>query len=81
MYFLLMNVPLVNHNTLWRLKLPLKIKFFLWYLGRGVILAKDNLAKRGWKGSSKCSFCNHNETICYLIIILLEISGELFTLP
>jgi hypothetical protein len=35
------------YNTLiWKLKLPLKIKVFLWYLYKGVILTKDNLARR-----------------------------------
>jgi hypothetical protein len=40
----------------WKAKLPLKIKIFLWYLKRGVLLTKDNLMKRGWKGDSKCNF-------------------------
>jgi hypothetical protein len=30
----------------WKVKLPLKIKIFLWYLNRGVVLTKDNLVKR-----------------------------------
>jgi len=30
----------------WKAKMPLKIKIFLWYLKRGVVLAKDNLIKR-----------------------------------
>ncbi|WVZ95347.1 hypothetical protein U9M48_041127, partial [Paspalum notatum var. saurae] len=33
---------------------------------RGVVLTKDNLAKRQWKGNLKCSFCNANETIQHL---------------
>jgi hypothetical protein len=66
-----MNTPNLTHNMLlWKLKLPLKIRIFLWYLGRGVTLTKVNLAKRGWTSSMKCYFCNH-ETIqhifyCYL---------------
>jgi hypothetical protein len=40
---------------------------FLWYLKRGVILTKDNLAKRNWKGSLKCCFCHKNETIRHLL--------------
>lgn len=73
MYHLLMNTPSLTHNMLlWKLKLPLKIKIFLWYLGRGVTIAKINLAKHGWTGSMKWCFCNQNETIqhffdCYLI--------------
>jgi len=46
--------------------LPLKIKIFLWYLKRGVILTKDNLIKRRWKGDSKCSFCGLEENIQHI---------------
>jgi hypothetical protein len=51
---------------LWRLKLPLKIKVFLWNLCRGAILTKDNLARRRWNGSLTCRFCNNNESIHHL---------------
>lgn len=37
-------------HLFWKAKLPLKIKIFLWYLKWGVILTKDNLVKRRWKG-------------------------------
>jgi hypothetical protein len=32
--------------VVWKLKLPLKKKIFLWHLKKGVILTKDNLVKR-----------------------------------
>uniref|UniRef100_A0A453E3M2 Reverse transcriptase zinc-binding domain-containing protein n=1 Tax=Aegilops tauschii subsp. strangulata TaxID=200361 RepID=A0A453E3M2_AEGTS len=35
------------------------------YLRRGVVLTKDNLARRNWSGSKKC-FCTHDETIKHL---------------
>jgi hypothetical protein len=36
MYYILINNPNYNHDcVLWKLKLPLKIKIFLWYLGKG----------------------------------------------
>ena len=63
---------LINQNTpnlnkrIWKLKAPLKIKIFLWYLRRGVILTKDNLAKRNWQGNQQCCFCHENETIQHL---------------
>jgi hypothetical protein len=50
----------------WKAKIPLKIKFFLWYLRKGVILNKDNLAKRQWKGCTCCCFCSKNETVHHL---------------
>ena len=52
-----------NNKNIWKMKAPLKVKNFAWYLRRGVILTKDNLLKRNWHGSSKCCFCNHDETI------------------
>jgi hypothetical protein len=59
MYHLLMYNPSNNRNKMiWKLKIPLKIKVFLWNLGRGAILTKDNLARRRWKGSMTCCFCN-----------------------
>ena len=66
------TLPEINQNTpnfnkrLWKLKTPIKIKIFLWYLRRGVILTKDNLAKRNWQGNQQCRFCQENETIQHL---------------
>ena len=48
------------------MKIPLKIKIFMWYLKRGAILTKDNLAKRNWNGSKTCYFCSKPETIHHL---------------
>ena len=55
-----------NNKNIWKMKTPLKVKIFAWYLRRSVILTKDNLLKRNWHGSSKCYFCNHDETIKHL---------------
>jgi hypothetical protein len=52
-----------NNNKLWKLKIPLRIKVFGWYLRKGVILTKDNLAKQNWHGSRKCVCCHQDETI------------------
>jgi hypothetical protein len=56
-----------RHKFIWKLKIPFKIKIFLWYLERGIILTKDNLGRKNWKGSQKCFFCNANETIKHLL--------------
>ena len=42
-------------------------EIFFWFLQRGVILTKDNLARKNWKGSLKCCFCNCNESITHLL--------------
>jgi hypothetical protein len=61
-------VPIDKHSNdkLWELKLPLQIKVFGWYLRKGVILTKDNLAKQNWQGSKKFVFCHQDETIKHL---------------
>lgn len=38
------RVPI--RNFFWEIKIPLKMKIFLWYLKRRVVLTKDNLLKR-----------------------------------
>jgi hypothetical protein len=73
MYSLLKDTPHANQNmSLWKLKLPLKLKNLLWYLGRRVTIIGDNLAKSGWKGSTKCNICNQNESIQHLFYCYLD---------
>jgi hypothetical protein len=55
-----------SNNRLWKLRLPLRIKVFGWYLRKGVILTKDNLGKQNWNGSRTCVFCHQDETIKHL---------------
>ena len=46
MYNLMISrMILPEKNDLWKLRIPLKIKIFLWFLRKGVTLTKDNLAK------------------------------------
>jgi hypothetical protein len=69
MYMAMMDSDIVPHNIfLWKLKIPLKVKVFLWLLYRKVILTKDNLLKRNWQGATTCCFCHNNETIHHLFI-------------
>ena len=54
-YLALICMDVTNLNKIiWMLKTLLKK---LWYLHRGVILTKDNLAKCNWHGSKKYCFC------------------------
>jgi hypothetical protein len=47
-----MYADIMNGHTvflkkyLWKIKVPLKIRIFMWFLYKNVILTKDNLAKR-----------------------------------
>jgi cellulose synthase/poly-beta-1,6-N-acetylglucosamine synthase-like glycosyltransferase len=53
---------------IWKIKVPLKIRIFMWFVFKKVILTKDNLVKRNWHGCTKCCFCDQNETIDHLFI-------------
>ena len=67
MYEDLLNGYTVNlRKQIWKLKIPLKIKIFMWFLYNKVILTKDNLAKRNWIGCKKCVFCDSEESIDHL---------------
>jgi len=57
-----------HRKKIWKMKISLKIKIFLWFLQRGVVLTKDNLAKKNWKESQKCICCDRNETIQHLFL-------------
>jgi hypothetical protein len=50
-----------SFKMIWKAKIPLKIKIFMWLVSQNVILTKDNLIKRRWKGNSSCAFCSENE--------------------
>ena len=70
MYRAITTTNIIPHNhIIWKLKLPLKIKIFMWYLIKRVTLTKDNLARRRWKWSLKCCYCNLDETIQHLFFI------------
>ena len=77
---LLDSQPPFRHKMIWKLKIPLKIKIFLWFLERGILLTKDNLAKKNWTGSQKYCGCNSNETIehLFLPVLMQEWFGGLF---
>jgi hypothetical protein len=43
---LISNGAVIRHNLIWKLKIPLKIKIFMWYLYKEVVLTKDNLGRK-----------------------------------
>ena len=67
-----MYIDIINSNSIptskfvWAVKVPLKIKVFMWFIHKQVILTKDNLIKRNWTGPTRCSFCDRDETIKHL---------------
>jgi hypothetical protein len=61
------SIDIISNNPyIWKTKVPLKIRIFLWFLYTWVILTKDNLAKKNWKGNKKCCFYKLDKTIKHL---------------
>lgn len=62
----------------WKIKLPLKIKVFMWLIDKNSILTRDNLLHRGWQGPKECVFCGNDESIDHLFLhcpLLLSLFG------
>jgi hypothetical protein len=50
MYMALINIGIIEMNrNIWKLKMPLVIKIFMWCLHKGVVLTKYNLASETGK--------------------------------
>jgi hypothetical protein len=56
-----------SFKKIWKSKIPLKIKIFMWLVSQDAILTKDNLCKRKWKGNSSCAFCPEKENGNHLL--------------
>lgn len=54
-------------SKFWYVKIPSKVKVFLSLVSKGGILTKDVLLHKGWSGSSRCIFCNLDESIDHLL--------------
>jgi hypothetical protein len=88
MYLELINNGFVDTNKrMWKVRIPLKIKIFMWYMYKGIVLTKDNLARHSWDGNKQCNFCCKDETIrhlffnCYYARFLWGLTHITFGIP
>jgi hypothetical protein len=72
---------------IWKLKVSLKIRIFMWFLHKSFLLTKDNLLKRIWIGCKKCAFCDSEESVEYLFLkcnfakLLCKVVHYTFNIP
>jgi hypothetical protein len=45
-----------RRHHIWKLRIPLKIKVFMWYLIKNIVLTKDNLAKKAMERKFKVCY-------------------------
>jgi zinc-binding in reverse transcriptase len=71
-YKLLNNPGILNQtlNDLWALRLPPKIKFFIWLLLQNKLQTAQNLTRKNWPAIQSCSMCNtgNQETTEHLFV-------------
>jgi len=80
MYAALINNGVRVSQDIWQTKLPMKLKVFMWYLKRGVILTKDNLlGEIGLETSRVVSAISQSQfTISFLIAFMPNYCGALY---
>jgi hypothetical protein len=54
------------YKEIWNAKIPLKIKN-MWLVAQKVILTKDNMLARNWKGDPDSYFCGGLESVDHLL--------------
>ena len=47
---------------IWKCRLPMKIKVFLWQISNNRLPTGAELKKRNWRGSAVCNICETSET-------------------
>lgn len=64
MYKMLVHRGVIYYSMrqIWKCKLPLKVKIFIWLILQGRLQTAVNLKGKKWKGSHKCVICGEPET-------------------
>ena len=55
-------------GLIWKSKIPLKVKVFLWQMYHDKLQAAVTLKRRGWQGSPLCCVCNEHETVNHIFL-------------
>jgi len=53
-------------DNIWRAKVPLKIKIFLWQIDNNRLQTAQSLKQKGWQGSPLCALCGKTETVDHI---------------
>lgn len=55
------------NDLIWKSKIPLKVKVFLWQVFHKKLQTALALSRRGWHGNPLCSVCNLVETVDHIL--------------
>lgn len=60
--------------AIWKLKIPQKVKLFIWRAARGVLPVRDNLRRRHVNCEISRAYCpDHEETVCPTFLMKLAV--------
>ena len=54
-------------EKIWRSKLPMKLKVFLWLTLQDRLPTKTKMKERKWKGEQGCTICGEPETLNHIL--------------
>jgi hypothetical protein len=54
-------------KEIWRAKLPLKIRIFLWQMANDRLPTVEQLKKRNWEGKVECQLCGKKEGVDHIM--------------
>jgi hypothetical protein len=54
-------------REIWRAKLPLKIRIFLWQMANDRLPTVEQLKKRNWGGKAECQLCGKKEDVDHIM--------------
>lgn len=61
------GVPSKATRYIWKSKVPLKIKFFLWHVFNNKLQVAQNFIKKGWHRDGVCSLCGCEEIVNHIL--------------
>lgn len=64
---MLRGLALMRFNGVWKARVPLKVRIFMWQAMRGRLWAADQIRKRNGPGSEFCSLCGLVENTDHII--------------
>ena len=67
-YLAMQSMERVPYKFWWKIKIPLRIKTFIWLILKKSILTRDILIKRGGNCAKNCLFCGQDESIDHLFL-------------
>ena len=65
----------LNHNMIWKRKVPPKVKIFMWFLQNNTILKKGNMAKKTGLGVQSVIFVIRRNNLSLVFLLSYCLGG------